>query len=62
MKREEILKVIEELSHSQGFYSRLYRELIDLKENNIEDYNNVMNALELENFKDSVDLILYLET
>ena len=58
MKREEIMETIKTLASSQGLYSRLYRDLMELDE---EKYNEVMTELESQNFKDVVDLIMYIE-
>ena len=58
MKREEIMETIKSLASSQGFYGRLYRKLMELDE---EKYNEVMTELESQNFKDGVDLIMYIE-
>ena len=58
MKREEIMETIKSLASSQGFYGRLYRSLMELDE---EKYNEVMTELESQNFKDGIDLIMYIE-
>ena len=58
MKREEIMETIKTLASSQGLYSRLYRDLMALDE---EKYNEVMTELESQNFKDAVDLIMFIE-
>ena len=58
MKREEIMETIKTLASSQGLYSRLYRDLMALDE---EKYDEVMTELESQNFKDGVDLIMYIE-
>ena len=58
MKREEIMETIKTLASSQGLYSRLYRDLMALDE---DKYNEVMTELESQNFKDGVDLIMYIE-
>lgn len=52
MKRDEIL------AKSQGLYGRLLSD----QQNMPQDlYNTVMENLEAQNFKDSVDLVLYIE-
>jgi hypothetical protein len=51
MNRNQIMEVITELSYSQGFYGRLKRDMTD----------EVLDYLEAQNFKDSLDLILFLE-
>lgn len=61
MERNEILATIRNLANSQGFYGRLYRAFIDLKENNPENYELVMEKLEAENFGDAIDLVLFFE-
>ena len=62
MKRDELLNVIEGLSHSQGFYGRLLRQLIELKNEYPDTYEEVMESWENENFKTTLDFILYLES
>ena len=62
MKRDEILKVIGSLASSQGFYSRLYSNLTELRMNDPDEYDRIMTQLEEQNFKDAVDLVMYLET
>jgi hypothetical protein len=51
MNRNQIMEVITELSYSQGFYGRLKRDMTD----------EALDYLEAQNFKDSLDLILFLE-
>lgn len=57
MKREEIMETIKSLASSQGLYSRLYRDLMELDE-----YDEVMTELESQNFKDGVDLVMFIES
>ena len=58
MEREEIMEKIKSLASSQGIYGRLYRKLMELDE---EKYNEVMTELESQNFKDEVDLVMFIE-
>lgn len=58
MKREEIMKTIRSLASSQGLYGRLYRSLMELSK---EEFNKVMVELEKQNFKDSLDLVMFIE-
>lgn len=53
MNAQEIMDTVKELSHSQGLYCRLYEELMDNEE--------VLNYLVSQNFKDSLDLIMFIE-
>lgn len=57
MNKEEIFETIKSLASSQGFYTRLYQYLSDESS----ESEDVLNMLEEKNFKDAVDLILYLE-
>lgn len=54
MNKEEILKSIKTLSKSQGFYQGLYE--------NLKSNNELLEHLEKQNFKDIMDLILFLES
>ena len=58
MNKDEIIANIETLSKSQGYYQGLYEQLAALP---TEELDIVLSELENENFKDIVDLILYLE-
>ena len=61
MKMPEIMQEIERLAHSQGFYSRLYLELLELKETDIEEYERLSIELEKEGFESLLDIVLYFE-
>lgn len=61
MKIEEIRQAIKQLAQSQGFYGRLDRTLSELQEEDIDRYEQIVAEFEAQNFKDVVDLILYLE-
>ena len=58
MKREEILKTILMFAQSQGFYGRLYRDIMDADE---EDRECFLSELEAQNFSNELDLIYYFE-
>ena len=62
MKREDILNVFAELAQSQGFYGRLLRDLMEMKDEDPELYERVMTNWEEQDFHDALDLILYIET
>ena len=61
MNAVQVLEVIEELSHSQGFYSRLYSNILYLKENDEVSFNKWCEEIESLNFKEPIDVVLYLE-
>lgn len=62
MSFDEILNVIKSLAGSQGFYSRLYKSILDLEENDPYSFSNLKKSMENENFKDPVDVVLYFES
>ena len=59
MTRKEILDVFADLAQSQGFYGRLLHWLANTDEEEREAY---LSDLEAQNFKDSIELILYIES
>ena len=61
MNREEILNAIRSLAMSQGRYGRLMRRIEYLQEENPNEYEYLMEALENEHFEDAVDLVMFLE-
>lgn len=61
MKRNDILKLIKDLARSQGYYGRLYNELMYFAKNSPAAFDEYMVSLEAKNFKDPVDVILHFE-
>ena len=53
MNEEQILAAVERLACSQGFYGRLYEELV-----NNEEY---LHYLAEQKFGDVVDMVMFLE-
>ncbi len=49
---------IVDLMNSQGLYGRFYRTINELDE---ENYSILFNELNRQNFKDSLDVVLWLE-
>ena len=58
MKMEDIIKLIRELAKSQGFYGRLLESILEL---DAENYEELAELWESENFADELDFILYIE-
>ena len=56
-----IFETIKDLRHSQGFYSRLYADLMEDIKYNKENISDFLNNNELPKFKDTVGVIMYLE-
>lgn len=61
MKREQILATIKMLAKSQGLYCRILCAMEEVKENYPDIYEENMQLLEAQNFKDELDLIYYFE-
>lgn len=62
MNREQIMEAIKQLAHSQGSYGRFYRDLCEMREEDPDRFDKAMTMLEEKNFKDAVDLVMYLES
>ena len=58
MTAKDVINVIEELSQSQGFYGRLLR---DIKSLNANDFREFCRVIEEQNFRDSLDVVLFFE-
>lgn len=61
MNREQILDAIKTLANGQGTYGRLLQDIESLHKDNPELYETLMANLEAQNFKDTVDMVLYFE-
>ena len=62
MNRDEIMDAIKMLASSQGFYSRMYSNLCEMRDNDPDEFDRNMTILEGQNFGDAVDLVMYIET
>ena len=62
MKINEILSAIRSLAQSQGFYSRLYSDLLSVKQNAPNDWADIVTVFENRHFKDTVDMVLFFES
>ncbi len=56
--RKLFADTVNTLRNSQGFYSRLFQTINQLSE---EAYQELVCLLDKQNFKDSVDVVLWLE-
>ena len=56
-----VFDTIDSLRHSQGFYSRLYSDIMEDVKYNKENISDFLNNGELPKFKDSLDVVMYLE-
>ena len=62
MKRDEIIQFISQLSMSQGFYGRILARINELKRRDYDAYEDIMTKLENQNFRDSIDLVMFFES
>lgn len=58
MNRQQIMETINSLAKSQGLYCRIKQSIEEMTK---EDREKFLSHLEAQNFKDSVDLVLYFE-
>ena len=56
-----ILETIKTLRYSQGFYFRLYSDLMEDIKYNKEKISDFLNNSKLPKFKDTLDVVMYLE-
>ena len=56
-----VFNTINSLKHSQGFYSRLYSELMEDIKYNKKNISDFLNNSELPKFKDALDVVMCLE-
>lgn len=62
MDIEQIMVAIRSLAESQGYYGRLYNELLEMQTNDPDKWEEVKNTLEAQNFNDTLDMVMYFET
>lgn len=62
MNREQIMQVIRMLAKSQGFYSRLLENLMEMRDERPDELDNYLSLLESKNFQDELDIVLYFES
>lgn len=55
---DDLLEFCKMMSASQGFYGRLYRELLDIDDEEREEIDNVLKS---EQFTDTLDFVYWLE-
>lgn len=58
---EKVIEVVEMLSHSQGTYGRMLEQILYLKENKPEAFDEFSRIIESQHFKDPVEIILFFE-
>ena len=61
MTFDKILELIKQLARSQGSYGRLLHDIMELKENDSDSYEELKEHWEWMKFKDWMEFILYIE-
>ena len=56
------MDTIKMLASSQGFYSRMYSNLCEMRDNDPDEFDRNMTILEEQNFGDAVDMVMFFET
>lgn len=62
MNRKDIMQAIKELARCQGYYSRMYNELLIMEKTFPDKYDAYMGYLESQKFADRIDMVLFLES
>lgn len=57
----DVIDIIDTLSHSQGFYGRLLRDIYELKKYEPEMFAMFVDEIESQNFTNVLDIVMYFE-
>ena len=58
---DDVINIIDTLSHSQGFYGRLLRDIYELKKYEPEMFMMFVKEIESQNFTNVLDIVMYFE-
>lgn len=58
---EQVIEVVQMLSHSQGFYGRLLEEIMYIKEYEPDKFETFKEVIEEQGFENPVDVVLFFE-
>lgn len=58
---DQVIKLVKDLSYSQGFYGRLLERILYMKEYEQENFERFKEIIEEQEFKDPVDVVLFFE-
>ena len=58
---DDVIDIIDTLSHSQGFYGRLLRDIYELKKYEPEMFMMFVDEIESQNFTNALDIVMYFE-
>ena len=57
----DVIEILDRLSHSQGFYGRLLRDIYELKKYEPEMFAMFVDEIESQNFTNTLDIVMYFE-
>lgn len=57
----DVIELVEQLSHSQGYYGRLLDRILYLQEFEPETFREFKEVIEEQKFQDPVDVVLFFE-
>ena len=58
---DDVIDIIDTLSHSQGFYGRLLRDIYELKKYEPEMFMMFVDEIESQNFTNVLDIVMCFE-
>lgn len=58
---DQVIEVIEMLSHSQGYYGRLLKDIMYIKENDPERFEDFKFIIEQKGLKNPIDVVMLFE-
>ena len=58
---DDVIDIIDTLSHSQEFYGRLLRDIYELKRYEPEMFAMFVDEIESQNFTNTLDIVMYFE-
>ena len=58
---DQVIEVIEMMSHSQGFYGRLLKDIMYMKEYEPDKFEEFKELIELMGFDNPVDVVMFFE-
>lgn len=58
---DQVIEVVEMMSHSQGFYGRLLKDIMYMKENDVDKFEEFKELIELMGFENPVDVVMFFE-
>lgn len=61
LRIDDIMSFIADMASSQGFYGRLYNELLSYKKYDPDAWQEIAAELEGQKFTDTLDIIFYFE-